>query len=111
GLIVPGLQLMFASLASGTANLPLAHGESAQFPTDTREAIASGVLGAQAGAILRQVLAARSRFAQTPLRLAVTGGAWPQVQAELDRLLKQAGIPLTPWIMDNPVLDGLAMLA
>ncbi len=111
GLILPGLQLMLDSLARGTANLPRAGGLSALFPTDTNQAIASGVLAAQAGAILRQLLAARERFPAQTLRLAVTGGAWPDIQPELMRLLDDAGIALAPWIMDNPVLDGLAMLA
>nr|MBF0682571.1 type III pantothenate kinase [Pseudomonas sp.] len=111
GVILPGLRLMLTSLVTGTANLPLAGGSSAAFPSDTHQAIATGALAAQAGAVLRQMLMARERFADAPLRLAVTGGAWPDVQPELCRLLAQARLETQPWIMDNPVLDGLAMLA
>ena len=111
GLILPGLQLMLNSLASGTANLPLADGQAVELPRDTHQAITTGVLAAQAGAVLRQLLTARNRFPGAALRLAVTGGAWPNIQPELERLLAQAGMAITPWIMDNPVLDGLAMLA
>src|SRR5690606_11291794 len=111
GVILPGLRLMLTSLVSGTANLPLAGGSSVAFPSDTHQAIATGALAAQAGAVLRQMLVARERFADVPLRLAVTGGAWPEVQSELCRLLAQAKLETRPWIMDNPVLDGLAMLA
>lgn len=111
GVILPGLRLMLTSLAAGTANLPLAGGAAVPFPSDTQQAIASGALAAQAGAVLRQMLIARERFADTALRLAVTGGAWPEVEPELRRLLVQAGLETQPWIMDNPVLDGLAMLA
>lgn len=111
GVILPGLRLMLTSLVSGTANLPLAGGGAAAFPSDTHQAIATGALAAQAGAVLRQMLIARERFADSGLRLAVTGGAWPEVEAEMRRLLAQAGLEAQPWIMDNPVLDGLAMLA
>lgn len=111
GVILPGLRLMLTSLVSGTANLPLAGGSAVAFPSDTHQAIATGALAAQAGAILRQMLIARERFADHALRLAVTGGAWPEVEPELRRLLVQAGVEAQLWIMDNPVLDGLAMLA
>jgi type III pantothenate kinase len=111
GVILPGLRLMLTSLVAGTANLPLAGGSAVAFPIDTHQAIATGALAAQAGAVLRQMLIARGRFAGADLRLAVTGGAWPEVEPELCRLLAQAGLEARPWIMDNPVLDGLAMLA
>jgi len=111
GVILPGLRLMLTSLVTGTANLPLAGGDAVAFPSDTHQAIATGALAAQAGAVLRQMLIARERFADTALRLAVTGGAWPEVEPELCRLLAQARLEAQPWIMDNPVLDGLAMLA
>lgn len=111
GVILPGLRLMLTSLVAGTANLPLAGGSAVAFPSDTHQAIATGALAAQAGAVLRQMLIARERFAGADLRLAVTGGAWPEVECELRRLLAQAGLEAQPWIMDNPVLDGLAMLA
>jgi type III pantothenate kinase len=111
GVILPGLRLMLTSLVAGTANLPLAGGSAVAFPSDTHQAIATGALAAQAGAVLRQMLIAQERFAGAALRLAVTGGAWPEVEPELRRLLAQAGLEAQPWIMDNPVLDGLAMLA
>lgn len=111
GLILPGLELMLRSLASGTANLPLATGAPASFPTDTHEAITTGVLAAQAGAILRQLLTARDRFPRQRLQLAVSGGAWPRIQPELTRLLALADVAIAPRFVDNPVLDGLAVMA
>ena len=50
GLILPGPALMRQSLAQGTANLPLASGATTEYPTHTLQAIATGVVAAQAGA-------------------------------------------------------------
>lgn len=111
GLILPGVRLMLQSLATGTANLPLARGEPVDFPTHTDQAIASGVMAAQAGAVVRQLLATHSRYPDAALRLAVTGGAWPEVAPQLRTLLATTGLEAALVIMDNPVLDGLAMLA
>lgn len=111
GLILPGVRLMLQSLASGTANLPLAQGVPVDFPTHTDQAIASGVMAAQAGAVLRQLLATRARYPEHALRLAVTGGAWPEVEPQMRSLLAAASLEPALVMMDNPVLDGLAMLA
>jgi type III pantothenate kinase len=110
GVILPGPAMMRASLAAGTADLPLAEGGSVVFPTDTHQAIATGIAAAQAGAVARQWLAAREREGKTPL-LYVTGGGWPLVAAETGRLLAQAGEAAHPLHVDSPVLDGLAAWA
>lgn len=111
GLILPGTGLMRRALASGTANLPLVNsGESELFPTDTAHAIVSGVLAAQAGAVLRQVLASQERHGSPP-RLIVAGGTWPVVQPELRRLMAQTPLAAPLQVADNPVLDGLALMA
>lgn len=116
GLILPGPALMRASLAGGTAELPLAsEGGLADFPTDTRQAIATGVAAAQAGAVARQWLAALRRYGQAP-RLYASGGGWPEVAGETGRLLAEAGaargiLPAPAQYVQNPVLDGLARLA
>lgn len=57
GVILPGVDLMFSALARNTAQLPLAKGAFATAPDNTDDAITSGVLDAQVGAIER-------RFAQ-----------------------------------------------
>lgn len=106
GLILPGATAMARSLAQDTADLPLAHGPLADFPLDTHAAIASGIAAAQVGALLRQVTLASLRHPLAPPRVWVTGGALPQVEAEL---LQRLPDPATP--LDNPVLDGLALLA
>jgi type III pantothenate kinase len=114
GLILPGPAMMRAALADGTANLPLAQGVSTLYPTDTHQAIVTGVAAAQAGALVRQWLAARTRFGATP-DLYVTGGGWPEVRTEVEQLLAQAGaarsVPTSPSYVESPVLDGLAAWA
>lgn len=112
GLILPGPAMMRASLATGTAGLPLAEGPVTGFPTDTHQAISSGVAAAQAGAVLRTWLAVREREGMAPA-LYVTGGGWPLVGAETMRLLNQAlgASAPAPIAVDSPVLDGLAAWA
>jgi type III pantothenate kinase len=115
GLILPGPALMRQSLASGTANLPLAHGTLEDFPTDTHQAISSGVAAAQAGAVVRQWLAGARRYGDAPLVYAA-GGAWNEVALETQRLLADAAagagrLPPTINVIENPVLNGLAYLA
>jgi type III pantothenate kinase len=114
GVILPGPSMMRASLAAGTAGLPLAEGGSVIFPVSTHQAIATGIAAAQAGAVARQWLSAREHSGQTPL-LFVTGGGWPAVAAETGRLLAQAGAArgeaALPVHVDSPVLDGLAAWA
>ncbi|MDR0673842.1 MAG: type III pantothenate kinase [Zoogloeaceae bacterium] len=57
GLILPGLQMMRAALAQGTALSPdTASGAARPFPRNTADAIASGCLEAQVGAIERAFL-------------------------------------------------------
>ena len=53
GFILPGFDLMRAALAKNTANLPWADGQWQAYPRCTDDAIASGCLEAQAGAIER----------------------------------------------------------
>lgn len=114
GLILPGPAMMRASLARGTANLPLAQGPLSAFPTDTHEAISSGVAAAQAGALVRQWLAGRQRYGQPPA-IYVSGGGWHEVQPEIEHLLAQLDrgpqAAPRPIALHAPVLDGLAALA
>ena len=53
GLILPGMRLMYGALARNTARLPHAEGEYRVEPRNTMDAIVSGCLHAQAGAIER----------------------------------------------------------
>ncbi|MCD8503870.1 MAG: type III pantothenate kinase [Burkholderiaceae bacterium] len=106
GLILPGVSLMHDALANGTARLPNAVGALAAFPTDTLSAITSGIVAAQAGAVLRQIELARQAYSQQPV-LCVTGGAWLSVKQEFDRKLGTNNVHELPHV----VLDGLAALA
>lgn len=115
GLILPGPDMMLRALSLGTANLPMARAQEALYPTNTQQAIVSGVLGAQAGALLRQWQAAVSATGIQP-KLYTSGGAWPKVQTEVQRLLEEAaalsGKQLRPLqYLSSPVLDGLACIA
>lgn len=115
GLILPGPAMMLSALWAGTANLPQAQGDTALYPVHTEQAITTGVAAAQAGAVLRQWLAACEATGRPP-ELYVAGGGWPLVQVETERLLNQAcdalGWPAKRLhVLDAPVLDGLACLA
>ncbi len=98
GLILPGVELMYRALASNTAQLPLADGRFAVLPRNTMDAIVSGCLHAQAGAIERMF----EQVAADPgARCLVSGGAAGQF-FELLRLPKSK--------VDNLVLEGLARI-
>ena len=99
GVILPGLSLMQAALATGTAGLPLATGSFDTLPRNTDDAISSGAIQATLGAIER--IAAQT-FANSPKAdnlCLVSGGA-----AEV--LLPHLKVPSR--YIGNLVLDGLA---
>lgn len=98
GLILPGVELMQRSLCDATAQLQLAPGQYARFPLDTADALFSGAIQASCGAIERQhaLLGAAA-----PVLL--SGGGAAQLQAHLVNLPTQ--------MMDNPVLQGLLLIA
>jgi len=95
GLILPGVDLMRASLARNTAQLPLAEGEFRCAPRNTNDAIVSGCLHAQLGAIERMY----AKLAAEPGALCLlTGGAAPS-------LVPHLRIPFLQ--VENLILDGL----
>ena len=96
GLILPGVDLMRASLARNTAQLPLGEGEFRAEPRNTLDAIASGCLHAQLGAIERMFVPLASEPGALCL---LTGGAAPHLAPHLN-------IPFR--LSDNLILDGLA---
>ena len=101
GIIVPGPGLMARSLGEGTAGLPLAKGEFADFPATTADAIATGALHACIGAIVRMGDAMAGR-GLAPERVVISGGAAQRIAALL---------PIPFAIHENLVLDGLALMA
>jgi len=97
GVILPGLDLMKQSLAQSTAGLPLAKGRFSEVPGNTANAIETGCLLAQAGAIER-AFSGIERGAVCVL----TGGAASRIAPHLSMPLR---------LVDNLVLEGLARIA
>lgn len=95
GLILPGVDLMRASLARNTAQLPFADGEFRCAPRNTMDAIVSGCLHAQLGAIERMYA---KLSAEPGARCLLTGGAAPS-------LVPHLRIPFV--LVESLILDGL----
>jgi type III pantothenate kinase len=100
GVILPGLALMQTVLHERTAALPLSSGHVVTHPNCTADAIASGCLHAQAGAIER--LWHLHRGAHEPLTCVIAGGAAPSIAPFLT-------VPYQ--LRDDLVLLGLAVIA
>ncbi len=98
GLILPGLDLMRRSLASETAGLPFAAGVHADYPRCTDDAIVSGTIEAQVGAIER----AWQRLGDIDKHCLLSGGNAVDLAPHL-------GIPWRS--VDNLPMEGLARLA
>ena len=73
GVIAPGLELMRAALAQGTARLPLAAGSYQSHPDNTDDAIRTGILEAQLGLIERRVRRIREDMGGK-LQVVLSGG-------------------------------------
>jgi len=97
GMILPGLGLMAQSLALNTAQLPAVTSLAAApvFADNTQDAIISGCLSAQVGAITH----ARERHASSAARCIISGGAAAYIAPYLPKPCEQ---------IDNLVLIGLA---
>ncbi len=98
GDILPGMGMMLHSLARGTAGLPLADGRYAVYPRCTGDAIASGVIEAQAGAIERVV----ARLVGVSSSCLLSGGY-------ANRIAPHLVIPCR--LVDNLPLEGLKQIA
>lgn len=111
GMILPGLQLMASALASNTAQLPqiALHADSLDvFATQTDQAIASGCLHAQIGAMQCAVQHLAHRCGK-PVKLIISGGAAPYLVPQLRQL--QELQPLQWQDVENLVLTGLWIAA
>ncbi|PKO94133.1 MAG: type III pantothenate kinase [Betaproteobacteria bacterium HGW-Betaproteobacteria-10] len=98
GLILPGLGLMHRALARDTAGLPFANGHFTSQPRCTDDAIVSGAIEAQAGAIER----AFARLAVADASCLLSGG-------NAARLAEHLNIPCQ--VLENLPLQGLRQLA
>jgi type III pantothenate kinase len=103
GMILPGLGLMASALARGTAQLPQVdeeHIRLREFSDNTDDAIISGCIAAQTGAIERAVAAMEREHG--PVRCIMSGGAASIVAPHLR-------VPHE--IVQNLVLIGLRVVA
>ena len=98
GTILPGLDLMRRSLARDTAALPLADGNYSALPRCTADAILSGVIEAQLGAITR----AYSRLPGEGSMCLISGGNAPLLAGYLSIPCRE--VPNLP-------LEGLCRMA
>ena len=96
GVILPGLDLMRMSLARDTAQLPFADGRFEATPRRTADAIVTGCLHAQVGAIERMF---RLVAADEGALCLLNGGAAGNLAPHLECPLR---------LVDNLVLEGLA---
>jgi type III pantothenate kinase len=105
GLILPGVDTMRTALARDTARLPDTRGVAFAFADNTADAIESGGIAAQRGALEQAWRAARERAGAASLECVVSDGAAPRVFEGWD----QPPTPLTR--LDDLVLRGLAAVA
>lgn len=98
GYIVPGSTLMASSLHRHTARLPQVGPQWAPFPATTEQAISSGIMQAQAGAVRGMLTLMRERVRELPL-LILTGGGRDWLRPVLPEAFEQ----------DDLVLKGLAL--
>ena len=98
GMILPGIGLMLRALARETAALPFANGKHDPLPRCTDDAIVSGVLEAQGGAIERAFK-----------RLPGGGGLCVLSGGNAARIAEHLSIPYQ--LIDNLPLEGLLRLA
>ena len=104
GVIVPGLDLMRASLDSGTAQLKLQPGAFYYFPDNTADAIMSGAINALTGAIDRMCgyMEETGQGNGGSALVVLSGGATALIQPRLNREVA---------LVDNLVLEGLLEIA
>lgn len=101
GIIVPGPNLMRRALAEATTGVLAQQGEFKLFPTNTADAVATGVLNAAAGAVERMYTQLAAVNPAPPLCI-LSGGAAHLLGPCLDLPLRQ---------VDNLVLEGLVWIA
>jgi type III pantothenate kinase len=101
GLIVPGPQLMREALAHGTDAIQPPPGNFVTFPTNTADAVQTGMIYALLGTI-EQAAAAFEEKQDVSVACILTGGAANLITPYLNRPHQ---------LVDNLVLEGLLVLA
>jgi len=82
GVIAPGVEMMRAALARGTARLPLAAGDYVERPDNTDDAIRTGIWDAQIGLIMQRMRRLHQQTDAT-VQVVVSGGNGPALHALL----------------------------
>jgi len=100
GVILPGLRLMLQSLADRTSALKVAPGEFRDFPTNTADALYSGVMQAICGAI--EQMRAKLGRGEIDVKCYIAGGAATEIAPYLSPPVE---------VVDNLVLEGVLVLA
>jgi type III pantothenate kinase len=104
GGIMPGLQLMYHSLAEKTAQLPSERtGTFSLFPDNTQDAILTGCMNAVVGAVVLQLKQLEKHCAFLP-KIVISGGDAVKISEALTPQLRRV------IIVENLVLHGLALL-
>lgn len=98
GVILPGVDLMQRALCGAAAHLKPAQGMYAAFPRNTADALFSGAIQASCGAIQRQ----HALLGDDNAPVMLSGGAAAQLHAHIN-------LPVR--MVDNPVLQGLLLIA
>lgn len=101
GVIAPGMQLMRRSLAQGTDGVAPAPGQVVRFPSNTADAVQTGLMYAVLG-VIEKTLAEFSAQCQQPLSCILSGGGAHEIAPYLNRPFQ---------VVDNLVLEGLRLLA
>ncbi len=101
GAIAPGWQLMQDALAHGTTAIQLSSGKVTALPTNTADAVHTGVIYALLGVIEKMAHDFEEK-AKRPIKCILTGGAAHKIVPYLNRPVQ---------VVDNLVLEGLMLLA
>lgn len=101
GLIAPGPQLMREALARGTDAIQPPSGQITPFPTNTSDAVQTGVIYALLGTIERAAATFEAKQAAN-VSIILTGGAANLIASYLNRPYQ---------LVDNLVLEGLLIMA
>lgn len=104
GIILPGPELMRTALNRGTARLPDERGEYQMFPSNTLNAISTGVVEACTGAIMRMHAQLAARVGVAPICI-LSGGASEMLLPHLSAL------SILLRLNENLVLDGLLAIS
>ena len=101
GVIAPGMQLMRTALTQGTYALQATVGEVDPYPTQTEDAIETGIVYALVG-VIEKMVSTHEQQTQGPVAVIVTGGDAAMLAPRLNRTVQ---------VVDNLVLEGLIVLA